>query len=79
MSAVPKREGRFEIWKKSRANKRRKKRKGKKPDDSKRPIKRTEMTGRELRGPVLGSANERRPSGHGLPRKGSMRRGGGGC
>lgn len=77
MSAVPKREGWFEIWRNRGLTKGEKKEKGRKPDDSKRPIKRTEMTGRELRGPVLGSASERRPSGHGPPRKGSVRRGGG--
>lgn len=72
---MPKREGRFEIWRNRRLTKE-KKEKGRKPDDSKRPIKCTEMTGRELGGPVLGSASEWRPSGHGSPRKGSVGAGG---
>lgn len=74
---MPKREGRFEIWRNRRLTKG-KKEKGRKPDDSKRPIKCTEMTGRELGGPVLGSASEWRPSGHGSPSKRVHARGEGG-
>lgn len=71
---MPKREGRrkgrFEIWRNRELTKG-KKEKGRKPDDSKRPIKRTQITWRELRGPALGSESERRPSGQGPPQKGS--------
>ncbi len=69
---MPKREGRrkgrFEIWR-NRGLTKGKKEKGRKPDDSKSQIKRTQMAWRELRGPALGSASERLPSGHGPPQK----------
>lgn len=67
------RKGRFEIWRNRELTKG-KKEKGRKPDDSKRPIKRTQMTQRELRGPALGSPSEQCPSRQG---KGSTGWGGG--